>query len=264
MKRMSPKEPASGKVHIGTSGWHYKHWIGPFYPVKMPPSRMLKFYTEHLDTVEINNSFYRLPAATAIAAWCNETPPTFCFAVKASRYITHNRKLNDPERSAQKFMNVVERLERRLGPILFQLPPAWKLNLERLENFLSGLPQHHRYAFEFRNPTWNIPEVYGVLRRHNAAYCIHELAGFQSPIQTTADFAYVRLHGPGENKYQGDYSKKILETWAKRITAWTKELKHVFVYFDNDQNGFAAKNALELKEIIRRTNLHSHSAHRAA
>jgi len=264
MKTMSQKERASGKVHIGTSGWHYKHWVGPFYPPKMPPSRMLRFYTEHFDTVEINNSFYRLPAATAINTWCRETPPGFCFAVKASRYITHNRKLNDPERSTEKFMQVVRKLDRRLGPILFQLPPSWKLNLERLENFLSGLPKHHRYVFEFRNPTWNIAEVYDALRRHNAAYCIYELAGFQSPIQTTADFAYVRLHGPGTNKYQEDYSKKILEVWAKRIAAWTKELKHTFLYFDNDQMGFAAKNALELKQIIAHTDQPRPSVHRAA
>jgi uncharacterized protein YecE (DUF72 family) len=250
MKTMSQKARATGKVHIGTSGWHYRHWIGPFYPPKMPPSRMLKFYTEHFDTVEINNSFYRLPASSAIEGWCRETPPGFCFAVKASRYITHNRKLNDPKETVEKFMNGIEKLERRLGPILFQLPPGWKLNLDRLEDFLSGLPKHHRYAFEFRNPTWNVPEVYETLRRHNAAYCIYELAGFQSPIQTTADFAYVRLHGPSENKYQGDYSKKILEAWAKRIAVWTKELKHVFVYFDNDQSGFAAKNALELKKMV--------------
>jgi len=250
MKKMSQTERTTGKVHIGTSGWHYKHWIGPFYPSKMPPAKMLRFYTEYFDTVEINNSFYRLPAKTAIDAWRRETPPGFCFAVKASRYITHNRKLNDPEHSAEKFMNVVENLERRLGPILFQLPPSWKLNLERLESFLSGLPKRHRYVFEFRNPTWNVPEVYAALRRHSAAYCVYELAGFQSPIQTTADFAYVRLHGPGANKYQGDYSKKVLADWAIKVVEWTKELKHVFVYFDNDQNGFAAKNALKLKEIL--------------
>ena len=254
MKTMSQKERTTGRVHIGTSGWHYKHWIGPFYPPKMHPSRMLRFYTERFDTVEINNSFYRLPATSAIEAWCRETPPDFCFAVKASRYITHNRKLNDPEQSTEKFMNVIEKLKRRLGPILFQLPPGWKLNLARLENFLSGLPKHHRYAFEFRNPTWNVPEVYDVLRRHNAAYCIYELAGFQSPIQTTADFVYIRLHGPRANKYEGDYSKTNLEAWAQRIEAWTKELKHIFIYFDNDQSGFAAKNALELKEIVNEGN----------
>jgi uncharacterized protein YecE (DUF72 family) len=236
-------------THIGTSGWHYKHWIGPFYPPDMRPPKMLRWYAERFDTVEINNSFYRLPAATAFETWCRETTPDFCFAMKASRYITHNSKLIDPEGAKEKFVSLVEKLGRRLGPILFQLPPSWKVNAERLDQFLSGLPRTHRYVFEFRNPTWNIDPVYEMLRRHNAAFCIYELAGFQSPIEITADFTYVRLHGPG-NKYQGDYSDQILRSWARRIEEWRKQLKHVFVYFDNDQAGFAPKNAMELKQMV--------------
>ena len=238
-----------GKVHVGTSGWHYKHWIGPFYPPDMRPPKMLRWYAERFDTVEINNSFYRLPAETAFETWCRETTPNFCFAVKASRYITHNRKLADPESAKEKFISLVEKLGHRLGPILFQLPPSWKVNAERLDQFLTALPRRYRYVFEFRNPTWNVAPVYEALRRHSAAYCIYELAGVQSPMEITADFTYVRLHGPG-NKYQGDYSSKILRNWAKRIEAWRRELKHVFVYFDNDQAGFAPKNALELKHLI--------------
>lgn len=236
-------------VHIGTSGWHYKHWIGPFYPAEMRPPKMLRWYAERFDTVEINNSFYRLPAETAFETWCRATSPDFCFAVKASRYITHNRKLNDPESANEKFISLVERLGSRLGPILFQLPPSWKVNAERLDQFLSALPRTHRYVVEFRNPTWNVTPVYEVLRRHNAAFCIHELGGFQSPIEVTADFTYVRLHGPG-SKYQGDYSDDILRIWAKRVEDWLRKLKHVFVYFDNDQAGFAPKNALQLKQMI--------------
>jgi uncharacterized protein YecE (DUF72 family) len=238
-----------GRVHIGTSGWHYKHWKGPFYPDKLPASKMLQWYVERFDTVEINNSFYRLPQASALQLWCRQTPPGFCFAVKASRYITHNRKLKEPQNTVEKFLSVIDKLERRLGPILFQLPPSWKVNVERLDEFLSGLPLAHRYVFEFRNETWNVPQVYDVLRRHNAAFCIYELAGFHAPIEVTADFTYVRLHGPG-NKYQGDYSGKTLRTWAGRIHEWRKQLKHIFVYFDNDQAGFAAKNATELKGMI--------------
>lgn len=240
---------SAGAVHIGTSGWHYKHWKGPFYPEKLPASKMLEWYVERFDTVEINNSFYRLPTATALEGWCRETPRNFCFAVKASRYITHNRKLKDPRETVEKFMAVIDKLERRLGPILFQLPPSWRINSERLDEFLSGLPSAHRYVFEFRNETWNVPQVYKVLRRHNAAFCIYELAGFQSPIEITADFTYVRLHGPG-NKYQGDYGEGTLRTWAERIDGWRKRLRHVFVYFDNDQAGFAAKNAQQLKGMI--------------
>lgn len=211
---------------------------------------MLRWYAERFDTVEINNSFYRLPAVTAFETWCRETAPDFCFAVKASRYITHNRKLTDPESAIEKFISLVERLGNRLGPILFQLPPSWKVNAERLDQFLAALPRTHRYVFEFRNPTWNVDTVYGVLRRHNVAFCIYELAGFQSPIEITADFTYVRLHGPG-NKYQGDYSSEALRRWAKRIEAWRRKLQHVFVYFDNDQAGFAAKNASELKHLVK-------------
>ena len=239
----------SGAVHVGTSGWHYKHWKGPFYPEKLPASRMLQWYVQQFDTVEINNSFYRLPQPSALELWCRQTPPNFCFAVKASRYITHNRKLKDPQNAVDNFLRVIEKLGRRLGPILFQLPPSWKVNVERLDQFVGALPHAHRYVFEFRNETWNIPEVFKVLRRHNAAFCIHELAGFHAPIEVTANFTYVRLHGPG-GKYQGDYSRKTLQTWAKRIRAWRKKLGHVFIYFDNDQAGFAAKNAAELKAMI--------------
>jgi uncharacterized protein YecE (DUF72 family) len=237
------------QVHIGTSGWHYKHWVGTFYPPEMKLSKMLGWYAERFDTVEINSSFYRLPAVTAFETWCRETSAEFCFAVKASRYITHNQKLNDPKSAKQKFISLVERLGNRLGPILFQLPPSWKVNVERLDQFLAGLPRTHRYVFEFRNPTWNIAPVYQVLRKHDAAFCIYELAGFQSPIEITADFTYVRLHGPG-NKYQGDYSDDVLRNWAERIEKWRQHLQHVFVYFDNDQAGFAPKNALRLKQTL--------------
>lgn len=250
---MKTKRPVSrgGVVHIGTSGWHYGHWRGPFYPEDLPGARMLRWYTQHFDTVEINNSFYRLPATAALAGWCRETPREFCFAAKASRYITHNLKLKDPEQSSKKFFSQIARLGRRLGPILFQLPPGWKLNLERLEEFLATLPRRHRYVFEFRNPTWNLPPVYETLRRHNAALCVYELAGFQSPLETTADFTYMRLHGPG-GAYQGNYSQPQLKTWASRIRTWRTELQHIFVYFDNDQSGFAAQNALQLKRILAR------------
>ena len=246
---MMPGSFSDGRVHIGTSGWHYKHWRGPFYPQDLPPPKMLAWYADRFDTVEINNSFYRLPSGEALAAWCQQTSPNFCFAVKASRYITHNRKLKGGAETAEKFISQMRDLGKRLGPILFQLSPSWRVNVERLEEFLAALPRRHRYVFEFRHDTWHTPEVYAVLRRHNAALCMYELAGFQSPLELTADFAYVRLHGPG-NKYQGDYTKAQLRTWANRIDAWGKNLKHIFVYFDNDQAGFAAKNAMELKQML--------------
>jgi uncharacterized protein YecE (DUF72 family) len=238
-----------GLIHIGTSGWHYPHWRGLLYPADLAPARMLRYYADRFDTVEINNSFYRLPTTAALETWCRETHASFCFAVKASRYITHNLKLKNPQQAEEKFLSQIEILGHRLGPILFQLPPGWKINIDRLEEFLSRLPHRHRYAFEFRNPTWHVRDAYDTLRRHGAALCIHEIAGFQCPIEVTADFTYVRLHGPG-NKYQGDYNESTLRTWAERIENWRKRLKHIFVYFDNDQAAFAAKNALELKHMV--------------
>jgi uncharacterized protein YecE (DUF72 family) len=242
-------KPSLARVHIGTSGWHYPHWRGSFYPSDLTAARMLRYYAERFDTVEINNSFYRLPTAAALEGWCRETPGDFCFAVKASRYITHNLKLKHPKQAEQKFLSQIEGLGRRLGPILFQLPPDWKINLGRLDEFLRGLPRRRRYTFEFRNPTWHVAEVYDTLRHHQAALCIYEIAGFQCPIEVTADFTYVRLHGPG-NKYQGDYAESTLCTWAERIQNWRNELTDIFLYFDNDQSGFAAKNALELKRTV--------------
>jgi len=237
-------------VHIGTSGWHYGHWRGPFYPTDLAASRMLRWYAERLDTVEINNSFYRLPSDDALAAWVSETPADFCFAVKASRYITHRKRLRDPENAVANFLPRIQKLGKKLGPILFQLPPRWGVNLERLNEFLRVLPKKNHYAFEFRDPSWSTPAVYQLLRRYNAAFCIFEIAGWQSPIEVTADFAYVRLHGSGEKAYQGDYTKARLRNWAKKIEAWRRELQGIYVYFDNDQAGFAAKNALELKRLV--------------
>jgi uncharacterized protein YecE (DUF72 family) len=239
---------AGGKVHIGTSGWHYKHWRGLFYPEKLPTSKWLEHYFAVFDTVEINNSFYRLPSETALEAWRDATPDTFCFAVKGSRFLTHMKKLKDPEPGLANFLPRVERLGKKLGPILFQLPPFWELNLERLESFLQALPRRRRYAFELRNATWHTPETYDILHRHNAAFCIYELAGFQTGLEITADFTYVRLHGPG-GKYQGSYDDAGLRTWAERIRKWRGSLRAIYFYFDNDQAAYAAQNALTLKTL---------------
>jgi uncharacterized protein YecE (DUF72 family) len=239
-----------GRVHIGTSGWHYMHWRGPYYPEKFPTATMLSFYMADFDSVEINNSFYRLPTVNALQTWHDTTPAAFCFAVKASRFLTHMKKLKDPEEGFRRFFPLVEILGDKLGPILFQLPPRWACNASRLEAFLSALPSEHRYTFELRDPSWHIPEVYALLEKYNAAFCIFELAGFQSPLHVTADFAYVRLHGPGK-KYQGDYSRRTLSAWAKRIRAWAGHLSGVYVYFDNDQDGYAVKNAKELKRLVK-------------
>ena len=240
-----------GAVWIGTSGWHYKHWVGTFYPERTPGSRMLAYYMERFDTVELNNSFYHLPKKTSLETWRDSTPPGFCFAAKGSRFLTHMKKLKDPEQGLARFLEAIEVLEPKLGPILFQLPPNWELDFDRLSVFLSFLPREHHYAFEFRNATWSVPEVYELLRRHNAGYCIFDLAGTQSPVEVTADFAYVRLHGPG-GKYQGSYSGVALRDWGERVARWRQQLRAVYVYFDNDQAGYAAENALRLKQLVTR------------
>ncbi len=237
------------QIRIGTSGWHYRHWVGNFYPEKHKPAHMLAWYIQHFDTVELNNSFYRLPNVSALEAWRDSTPPDFCFALKGSRFITHNKKLKDPENALDNLLPRAEVLGKKLGPILFQLPPSWKKNLDRLEEFLTALPRRHRYAFEFREPSWLVADLYALLRRFNAAFCIYELAGYHSPIEVTADWVYVRLHGPGEKKYQGSYPEATLREWATKIRYWSHTCD-VFVYFDNDQAGYAAANALTLKSLV--------------
>jgi uncharacterized protein YecE (DUF72 family) len=236
-------------IRIGTSGWHYKHWIGNFYPRGTPASKMLAYYFERFDTVELNNSFYHLPKQPALESWRASTPEGFCFAAKGSRFLTHMKKLKDPEQGLKRFLDAIEILGEKLGPILFQLPPNWELDLQRLKIFVECLPKEHRYAFEFRNASWSVAPTYELLAQHNIAYCIFDLAGVQSPIEVTADIAYVRLHGPG-GKYQGSYTDEALKHWASRIRKWRRELKAVYVYFDNDQAGYAAANALELKALL--------------
>ncbi len=237
------------KIWIGTSGFHYKHWKGPFYPENLPATRMLEYYQRRFDTVELNNTFYRLPAESALKSWRESTPKGFCFAVKGSRFLTHMKKLKDPEAGVATFMARVEILADKLGPILFQLPPWWEVNLERLEGFLAALPRGRRYAFELRNPTWHTPEVNGILRRYNAAFCIYEIAGFRSGVELTADFSYIRLHGPG-GAYQGSYEGTTLERWSNLIRGWRKKLRAVYVYFDNDQAAYAVENALALRALL--------------
>jgi uncharacterized protein YecE (DUF72 family) len=235
-------------IRIGTSGWHYRHWKGPFYPEKFPAAKMLQFYRDRFMTVEINNSFYRLPTEAAIEEWKQAVPDDFVFAVKASRYITHMKRLKEPETSTEKFFAQVAHLGRKLGPILFQLPPRWNADPERLDAFLAALPRRRRYAFEMRDPSWFDDRVNKVLEKHHAAFCIYDFDRRQSPRTVTAGFVYVRLHGP-DGKYAGTYSDEALADWARAFAAWDRAGKDVYCYFDNDQAGYAAKDALRLKQL---------------
>ncbi|HUR64725.1 MAG TPA: DUF72 domain-containing protein [Chitinophagaceae bacterium] len=240
--------PEPGKIYIGTSGWHYKHWIGTYYPAGTKEKDQLSLYSKDFDTVEINNSFYHLPAIKTFKNWSLVTGSHFQFAVKGSRYITHMKKLKVLKAEIDRFLKRIDKLGPKAGPVLFQLPPHWKVNEERLSQFLSRLSRRYHYVFEFRNNTWYDEKVYDLLRRNNCAFCIYELAGHLSPLVVTANFVYVRLHGPGD-KYQGSYTITQLKKWAGHCKGWLKEGKDVYVYFDNDQAGYAAFNALKLREM---------------
>jgi uncharacterized protein YecE (DUF72 family) len=239
-----------GSLRVGTSGWHYSHWKGPFYPEDIKNSEMLKFYMDRFNTVEINNSFYNLPQKKTIEAWRDTVPRDFIFAVKASRYITHMKKLREPGKSTKKFFKRIEVLGDKLGPILFQLPPRWRFDAGRLESFLEDLPEEFRYAMEFRDISWFTQRAYDLLAEHGVAFCIYELAGQESPREVTADFVYVRLHGPTKRKYEGSYSARALSGWAGAFSTWSRRGRDVYCFFDNDQAGYAASNASRLRTML--------------
>jgi uncharacterized protein YecE (DUF72 family) len=241
------------QIRIGTSGWHYAHWRGPFYPDGIPSEKMLEFYCSRLATVEINNSFYHLPSEETFRMWRKTAPPGFLFSVKASRYITHMKKLKDPDQSLSMFLSRAAQLGSKLGPVLFQLPPRWKRDAGRLKDFLQALPKRLRCVFEFRDPSWFRAETYSLLDEYKAAFCVFQLAGQESPPRLTGELAYVRLHGPEASKYTGRYTKVQLREWLRCCEDWiNRGAREVFVYFDNDQGGYAALNALEMQEMVRR------------
>ncbi len=238
--------------YIGTSGWSYDHWKGPFYPPDIRVEEMLPFYCRHFQSVEINNSFYHLPEKATLKQWHDNTPKGFLFAVKASRYITHMKKLKEPNQSLSTLLERITLLEEKLGPLLFQLPPRWHYNGERLSSFLDSLSQDFRYVFEFRDPSWINEECTELLAKHGAAFCIYELDGFLSPREVTADFVYVRLHGP-KSAYQGSYALKTLADWAGALSTWSRQGKQTYCYFDNDEAGYAAQNAKALQSMLHST-----------
>jgi uncharacterized protein YecE (DUF72 family) len=237
-------------IRVGTSGWHYAHWKGPFYPARMSPRDYLGFYSQHFDSVEIDGSFYRLPKPPTLKEWYRTVPKGFLFAMKASRYLTHMKKLKDAREPLHRFLRVAERLKDKLGPLLLQFPPWWRLNLDRLESFLPLLPKSHRFTMEFRDPTWFDPKTLDLLNRYGVAFCIYEIAGKRSPSHLTTNWTYIRLHGAAK-AYSGNYPLATLKKWAKSIADWKQEGKDTYIYFDNDQAGYAAKNAATLKELFK-------------
>lgn len=240
----------SHRVLIGTSGWSYSSWRGPFFPKTILVKHHLAYYTTHFKTTELNSVFYRTPTLDAVRAWRDQTPDDFVFAWKASKFITHWKRLN--ENSSNSLALIEERLKilgPKAGPVLFQLPPRFEANLDRLRAFLTLLPKRRRYVFEFRHPSWYAEKCFTLLRRNNIALCISDHRDAPAPWKVTARHVYVRAHGPG-GAYKGHYSPRTLRRWAGQIADWQKAGRIVYVYFDNDQKSAAPADALRLVDYL--------------
>ena len=239
------------KIYIGTSGFSYAHWEkGVFYPLDLPKAKQLEYYSKNFQTVELNNPFYHLPLAKTFQSWYQRTPHDFIFAVKASRYISHIKKLKGCGQPWRLFISRAEKLKEKLGPILFQLPASWKVDIKRLEGFLKILPKKHQYSFEFRHQSWFCQEVYQLLKKHKIALCLADSNKWPYQEELTADFIYLRCHG-SHYLYSSKYTDQELKKWAAKIKKWLKN-RDVYVYFNNDANGYAVKNAQTLKKIFTR------------
>ena len=241
-------------IHVGCSGWNYAAWRGRFYPKGLPANRWLEHYAQHFSTVEVNSTFYRLAKPEVAARWATQVPDGFIFSVKASRYLTHIKRLANLGEGVKRFYATIEPLieAQKLGPVLWQLPPNFKRDDERLASALGALPTG-RHCFEFREPSWFVPEVYELLREHGAALVIAdrpEVAKFQTH-EMTADWTFVRFHR-GKRGRRGNYSRRELEEWAERVEQWRRE-REVFLYFNNDWEAFATQNALWMAEQLPRS-----------
>jgi uncharacterized protein YecE (DUF72 family) len=238
------------QIRVGCSGWQYKHWRGDFYPAALPQSSWFAHYARHFDTVEINNTFYRLPPPESFAKWRQQAPRRFLYAVKASRFLTHMKKLKDPQDPLFRFFEGATQLGPHLGPVLYQLPPGWKVDLERLEQFLRALPKGRRHTVEFRETSWYDERVYELLRRYRVALCLHDMQGSATGKQVVGPFVYVRFHH-GTAKYGGRYPDDRLDEWAGWLAARVAEGMDVFAYFNNDTGGHAPRDAVRLRDRIR-------------
>jgi uncharacterized protein YecE (DUF72 family) len=239
------------EIRIGCSGWNYAHWRERIYPKGLPQKRWLEHYARLFDTVELNTTFHRLPNVSAVEGWVAHTPPGFVFAVKASRYLTHIRRLTDLEGGIRRFYERIEPLRRsgKLGPVLWQLPPTFKRNDERLASALATLPDG-RHCFEFREPSWYVEEIYALLRAHGAALVIPDSPKYPfRALELTADWTFVRFHH-GSRGRRGNYSESELEERALWIAGWRDRGIDVYAYFNNDWEGFAVKNGLKLKALL--------------
>ena len=237
------------EYYVGTSGWHYDHWKGPFYPESIAKAKWLEFYTERFTTVELNNSFYHLPSDAAFTKWRKLSPEGFVFAVKVSRFITHIKKLKNVEEPLNTFLSRAALLQEKLGPLLYRLPPGMKRNDEILEAFLAILPAQYCHVFEFRHESWLDNSIFDILRRHNVGLCVFDMPGSSCPVVATADFTYIRFHG-STGLYASCYSEGELSEWAERISALTQNLKTAYIYFNNDAEACAVRNAQTLGRML--------------
>ena len=236
------------EVRIGCSGWQYKHWRGNFYPADLPQRAWFDRYASEFDTVEINNTFYRLPERATFASWARQAPPGFVYAVKASRFLTHMKKLKDPEEPLDRFFSRASALGLALGPVLYQLPPRWGVDVERLAAFLDRLPPRRKHAIEFRDPSWYRDDVFGLLERHRVSLCLHDMAGSTTGKLVVGPFVYIRFHGP--QKYGGRYRDEVLDAWAAWLRSRAREGLSVYAYFNNDTGGHAPRDAARLRARI--------------
>jgi uncharacterized protein YecE (DUF72 family) len=236
----------AGKFRVGTSGYQYDEWRGRFYPRDLPRSAWFSYYAQHFDAVELNTTFYRLPEIATFERWRDAAPRGFCYALKFSRYGTHIKRLKDAAGTIRLFVERARRLERSLGPILVQLPPRWHVNPDRLAAFLEAAPKQHRWAIEFRDPSWLCDEIYALLREHRIALCVHDLIQRHPRVRTT-DWVYLRFHG---EHYSGSYSPQALSAAAGRIRAHLADGHDVYAFFNNDIGGHAVRNAADLRRYV--------------
>lgn len=236
------------KIYIGTSGFSYPHWKENFYPKGLSPKKWLDFYGESFPTVELNTTFYHLPFESTIDHWYAQVPKEFLFSIKASRYITHLKRLHECKESVNLLYDRIKDLKSKRGPVLFQLPPSFQMNKDLLEEFIKNLKRSRRSVFEFRHDSWYVDEIYELLEKNNIALCITDLNGKLSPEVLTADFTYLRLHGP-KKAYVGSYGVELKE-WKRKIERYHSKDKSVFCYFDNDEKGFAIQDAKTLQAML--------------
>jgi len=242
-----------GKLYIGTSGWVYSHWEGIFYPENLPAKDKLRYFSQHFKTVELNYSFYHLPRPSTYQNWYKQTPGDFLFAVKASRFITHIKRLQGMKEAWEQFLENALALKEKLGPILFQFPPSFRAteeNVKRLEDFLKLITKNKlRYAFEFRHKSWCTEKVYQLLKKYNAAWVIADSPNYPRVDAITCDFIYIRMHG-SKVMFSSNYTKKELEDLAQKVKKWLKHSLDVYVYFNNDAMGYAIENAKTLQKML--------------